>query len=177
MIQVTSGACPSNTVWQRQQFCWCRFRIKESIRNNWSVKCERCFCAKKIYFKWTFHPPVITRDRVFTDEALYTFICKTECIINKILLSVISDHVNDFDTLTSNHSLVVEAILTSHQENSVVKWYTPFYISKIFISNARLKLAKNQADAKQHSEAELWLFENYSHSSSTLSSKKREHTL
>ena len=34
-----------------------------------------------------------------------------------------------------------------------------------------LKLAKNQANAKQHPEAELLLFENYLHSSSTLSSK------
>ena len=34
-----------------------------------------------------------------------------------------------------------------------------------------MKLAKNQANAKQHPEAELLLFENYSHSSSTLSSK------
>ena len=49
--------------------------------------------------------------------------------------------------------------------------YTHFFISNIFVSNARLKLAKNQANAKQHLEAELWLFENYSHSSSTLSSK------
>ena len=32
-------------------------------------------------------------------------------------------------------------------------------------------MAKNQAKAKQHPEAELLLFENYSHSSSTLSSK------
>ena len=39
-----------------------------------------------------------------------------------------------------------------------------------FISNARLKLAKNEANAMQHHETELWLFENYSHSSSTLSS-------
>ena len=45
------------------------------------------------------------------------------------------------------------------------------YISNTFISNVRLKLAKNQADAKQHPEAELLLFENYLHSSSTLSSK------
>ena len=30
-----------------------------------------------------------------------------------------------------------------------------------FISNARLKLAKNQANAKQHSENERLLFENY----------------
>ena len=48
--------------------------------------------------------------------------------------------------------------------------YTPF-ISNTFISNARLKLAKNQADTYQHPEVELLLFENYSHPSSTLSSK------
>ena len=31
--------------------------------------------------------------------------------------------------------------------------------------NARLKLVKNQANGKQHPEAELLLFENYLHSS------------
>ena len=40
-----------------------------------------------------------------------------------------------------------------------------------FISNAKLKLEKHQANAKQHTETELLLFENYSHSSSSLSSK------
>ena len=45
------------------------------------------------------------------------------------------------------------------------------FLSNNFISNARLKLGKNQANAKQHPEAELLLFENYSHSSSMLSSK------
>ena len=39
------------------------------------------------------------------------------------------------------------------------------------MSNARLKLAKNQVNAKQHPEAEFLLFENYSQFSSTLSSK------
>ena len=34
-----------------------------------------------------------------------------------------------------------------------------------------MKLAKNQANAKQHPEAELWLFGNYSYSLSTLLSK------
>ena len=48
---------------------------------------------------------------------------------------------------------------------------TRFFISNTFISNARLKLAKNQAKAKQHPEAELLLFENYSLLSSKLSSK------
>ena len=41
------------------------------------------------------------------------------------------------------------------------------------ISSARLKLAKNQANAKQHLQAKLWVFENYSYFSSTLSSKKK----
>ena len=46
-----------------------------------------------------------------------------------------------------------------------------FFIINTFISNAWLKSAKSQANAKQHPEVELLLFENYSHSSSTLSSK------
>ena len=51
-----------------------------------------------------------------------------------------------------------------------------FFISDTFISSTRLKLAKNQANDK-HPKAELLLFENYSHSSSTLSSKTREKIL
>ena len=39
------------------------------------------------------------------------------------------------------------------------------FISNTFTSNARLKLAKNQAIAKQQPEAELLLTEKYSHSS------------
>ena len=46
-----------------------------------------------------------------------------------------------------------------------------FFISNTFLSNVRLKLAKNQANAKPHPEAEVLLFENYSHSSPMLSSK------
>ena len=42
-----------------------------------------------------------------------------------------------------------------------------------FISEAKLKLAKNQAKAMQQPEAELLLFGNYSLSSSTLSSKNK----
>ena len=41
-----------------------------------------------------------------------------------------------------------------------------FFISNTFISKARLKLPKNQANSKQHPEAGLLLFENYSYSSS-----------
>ena len=46
-----------------------------------------------------------------------------------------------------------------------------FFYKQHFISIATLKLVKNQANAKQHPEAELLLFENYSHSSSMLSFK------
>ena len=49
--------------------------------------------------------------------------------------------------------------------------YTHFFISNTSMSNARLKLAKNLAKAKQNVEAELLLLENYVVSSSTLSSK------
>ena len=45
------------------------------------------------------------------------------------------------------------------------------------MSNTRLKLAKNQAIAKQYPEARILLFENYSHSSPTLSSKITGHIL
>ena len=42
---------------------------------------------------------------------------------------------------------------------------------RFLISNARLKFTKNQANAKQHPETELLLFEIYSHFSPRLSSK------
>ena len=42
-----------------------------------------------------------------------------------------------------------------------------FFINSTFISNARLKLVKSQANTKQYFETELLLFENYSHCSFT----------
>ena len=41
------------------------------------------------------------------------------------------------------------------------KEYMLFYMSNTFISNATLKLAKNETKARQHPEAELLLFENF----------------
>ena len=49
-----------------------------------------------------------------------------------------------------------------------------FFMSNTFINNARLKIVKNQAKAKQHLEARFLIFENYSLSSSTLSSKNNK---
>ena len=49
--------------------------------------------------------------------------------------------------------------------------YTRIFLSNSFIINARLKLAKIQANVKQNPKAELLLFENYWRSLSTLSSE------
>ena len=49
--------------------------------------------------------------------------------------------------------------------------YTPFFISNTFTSNAKLKLAKNLAKAKQHPVGKLSLFDFFLLSSSMLSSK------
>ena len=46
-------------------------------------------------------------------------------------------------------------------------------IHVFFISNTSLKLVKNESNAKQHPKTELYLFENYLHSLSTLSSKNK----
>ena len=56
-------------------------------------------------------------------------------------------------------------------ESSREELHALLFISNTFTSNARLKFAKRQANAKQHPEAELLPFENYSHSLFTLSSK------
>ena len=62
-------------------------------------------------------------------------------------------------------------VLKLYTQMNIVKCITRFFIRNIFINNVRLKLAKNQAIAKQHPEAEHLAPENYSHSSITLSSK------
>ena len=55
--------------------------------------------------------------------------------------------------------------------------YTLFFIINTFISSAKLKLAENQANGKQYPEIELLLFENYSLSSSTLSSRNHVYSI
>ena len=59
----------------------------------------------------------------------------------------------------------------SRKVSNICNIYKVFFkINYTFVSNTKLKLAKNQAKAKQHSEAELLLFKNYLLSSSMLSS-------
>ena len=67
-------------------------------------------------------------------------------------------------TLLLTDFKIPEAYL-EHSRTSMIELfrinnYTLFFISNTLISNARRKMAKNQANAKEHLEAELWLFEN-----------------
>ena len=60
---------------------------------------------------------------------------------------------------------------------SILITYTLFFVSSTFVSSARLKLAKNQANAKQRPEAELLLFKDSLLSSFTSSFKNsRRHS-
>ena len=56
--------------------------------------------------------------------------------------------------------------------NGFIILYVFGFTSNTFISNPRLKLTKNQANAKQHPKAKFLLFKYYSHSTLTLSFKK-----
>jgi len=81
----------------------------------------------KFDITWMFNPPIspwmggvwesliksvkralkaITHDRLFTDEALYTFLCEVESILNQRPITTVSDDINDFEVLTPNHFLL-----------------------------------------------------------------------
>ena len=49
---------------------------------------------------------VITRDRIFTEESLVTFLCEVESVINQRPLTSISDNLNDFEALTPYHLIL-----------------------------------------------------------------------
>ena len=78
-----------------------------------------------------------------------------------------------YDTALSRHLL---GSVCNQLSQACLQWKlhsTHFlFISNTFISNTILNLAKNQASRKQNPKAELLLFENYSYSSSMLSSRK-----
>lgn len=48
----------------------------------------------------------IVKDRVFTDEALNTFLTEVESVVNSRPITTISDDVNDYEALTPNHFLI-----------------------------------------------------------------------
>ena len=49
---------------------------------------------------------LIIRDRMFTDEALSTFVTEVESIINSLPLTAASDDINDLEPVTLYHLLI-----------------------------------------------------------------------
>ena len=47
----------------------------------------------------------ITCDCLFTEDALHTFICEVESILNNRPITPSSDDINDYEALTPNHIL------------------------------------------------------------------------
>ena len=46
------------------------------------------------------------KDRIFTEDCLYTFLCEVEAVLNSRPLTAISDDINDLEPLTPNHLLI-----------------------------------------------------------------------
>ena len=82
---------------------------------------------RELEFEWKFNPPIspwmggawesliksvkkalktITRDRLFTEESLHTFLCEVESIVNQRPLTPSSDDIRDYEALTPNHVLI-----------------------------------------------------------------------
>ena len=64
-----------------------------------------------------------TLDRIFTEEALYTFLCEIEFTVNQRTLTAISDDIRDYDVLTPNHFIKGETkadLTTGQLDNSQI---------------------------------------------------------
>lgn len=71
----------------------------------------------------------ITKDRIFTEDALTTFLCEVESIVNQRPLTPTSNNINDFEALTPYHFLLgspspnFEPIKLNESEiNHRIKW-------------------------------------------------------
>ena len=112
--------------------------LEEVIRRIDHSKVVKYCSERQIDFQWIFNPPLspwmggawesliktvkrllkaITLDWIFTEEALYTFSCETEFIVNQRPLTAISDNIRVYDVLTTNHFIIGEtnANLTTGQ--------------------------------------------------------------
>ena len=120
--------------------------MKEFIKKIDHSKVVKYFSEKQIDFQCIFNPPsspwmggawesltktlkrllkAITSDRIFTEEALYTFLCETEFIVNQQPSTAISEDIRDYDVLSPNHFIIGEtnANLTSGQfDNSQINY-------------------------------------------------------
>ena len=98
--------------------------MKTCLKQLDQVKIKSYMCGKNI--KWIFNPPAspwmggvweslvksvkktlkaIVKDRIFTEDCPYTFLCEVDAVLNSRPLTAISDDINDLEPLTPNHSL------------------------------------------------------------------------
>ena len=93
-------------------------------------------------------------------------VCQIEDYQNILKLSCIPLAFNSYKAFSKNKKRSGTSLPASFsalflKKNIFLVIHSFLFISNTFISKARLKLAKNQANAKKHPEAELLLFENY----------------
>ena len=48
----------------------------------------------------------ITLDRILTEEALYTFLCEIDSLLNNRPVTPSSDDINDYEAITPNHLIL-----------------------------------------------------------------------
>ena len=79
------------------------------------------------------------KDRLFTEEVLYTTLCEVESLLNNRPLTSISDDVSDYECLTPNHFLIGEVspnfspgIFTDKEINLRRKWRSVQAATQIF---------------------------------------------
>ena len=101
--------------------------LKAAINEIDKEKVMTEIIKKGIHFSWKFNPPstpwmgvawesliksvkrslkAITLDRIFTEEALYTFLCEVESLLNNHPVTPSSDDINDYEALTPNHLIL-----------------------------------------------------------------------
>ena len=101
--------------------------LKAAINEIDKEKVMTEIIEKGIHFSWKFNPPsspwmggawesliksvkrslkAITLDRIFTEEALYTFLCEVESLLNNRPVTPSSDDINDYEALTPNHLIL-----------------------------------------------------------------------
>ena len=110
----------------RTNFKGAQKELQEAIAETNIPKVISELVKKHVNFIWTFNPPsspwmggawealiksvkrtlkAITCDRLFTEEALHTFICEVESILNNRPITPSSNYINDYEALTPSHIL------------------------------------------------------------------------
>ena len=130
-----------------------------------------------INFLFAFLIPLIYLHRkyliIITSKSITHFFCRH---FTQHVLVALSRYYRASVGTVMNYAKKIVVFITMHMllEGIIDKessWNTRFFITSTFISNTRLRQTKTQVRARQHPEAELLRFGNYSLSSSTLSSQ------